>query len=497
MTTSANTDHTLLQKAAEFYAQGNIAQAGALANQVFAKNPDDPQALYILGMVSNALGRDELAATLIGKAIAIQPDQPYFYFHLASIRQGQGKLAEAEAAYLNALRLKPDFAEVYLNLGTIRFGQGMAAAAKREFDIALHWDPKNSTALYNLAVLAQQEGEHIQALVFLQKALKYNPESANVHMARAFSLLMTEQFQDGWQEYEWRWRLANLSPRICPKPRWQPGVSPAGKILYIYTEQGFGDAIMFGRYLPLLQEMGGKIHLECKPELLRLFQDAHMADQVVARQPGDENPPPFDYDLHLPLLSLPQFFTTSTQSIPARIPYLKVAPERVAYWRERLGRGGSLKVGLSWSGNPEASANHGRACKLEDLLPMTRITGVRFFSVQKGHPAEELLSLTYPHGIENLELELTDFAETAALMVNLDLLISTDTAVVHLAGALGVPVWTLLHTSAEWRWLQHREDSPWYPSMRLFRQKSPGNWAELVERVQTALMQKVETLTPN
>ncbi|HIJ84530.1 MAG: TPR REGION protein [Magnetococcales bacterium] len=486
---SKDEHHNLLQQASEFYSQGNLAKAGALANQVYGREPDNHQALYILAMIANATGRDTLAVTLLQQAISIHSRHPYYHFHLGSILQGQDRLERAKEAYRAALELKPDFGEAHLNLGNILFAEGDFQGAKKNFLTATICNPKHTQAYYNLAILAQEGGDHAEALIFIDQSLRCQPDYPQAHMAKAFSLLMLERFAEGWQEYEWRWRMENLSPRICPKPRWQ-GESIQGLSIYVYTEQGFGDAIMAGRYLKLLKSQGAKVHFECKPELYSLFANADLADKLHARHPGDTEPPPFDYDLHLPILSLPGFFTQSIADIPKEIPYLKGDPLRIEHWRTRLDSGNNLKVGLNWSGNPQAAANRFRACTLQDLYPLTEIPGIRFYSLQKDSPAEQLRFVDKAGRIEDLSLDLVDFSETAAVLSNLDLLISTDTAVVHLAGALGTPVWTLLHTASEWRWLARRQDSPWYPGMRLFRQKTPKDWAPVVENVAQELQKR-------
>lgn len=476
----------LIRQASDYYSQGQLAKAGDLANQVFGHDPENHHALYILAMVANATGHDSLAASLLQRAITYYPNHPYYHFHLGSILQGQNRLERAKEVFQDALKLKPDFCEVHLNLGNLLFAEGLVREARESFMRAIAANPDHATPFFNLGVLAQEEADHEEALKWIGQALRCNPDSAHAHMARAFSLLMLERFREGWQEYEWRWRLDNLSPRVCPKPRWQ-GESLHGRSIYIYTEQGFGDAIMFSRYLKLLKSRGARVHFECKPELYRLFALAGLADELHARHPDDGEPPPFDYDVHLPILSLPGFFTESVAEIPNEIPYLKADPGRVDYWRKRLDTGCGLKVGINWSGNPNATANRNRACTLQDLYPLTKISGIRFFSVQKGSPAEQLRFVDKGGIIEDLAGELDDFAETAAVLCNLDLLVSTDTAIVHLAGAMGLPTWTLLHTSSEWRWLIQREETPWYPGMRLFRQKTPKDWQGVVAEVASEL----------
>ncbi len=486
----------LLNSAMASYNKGDLARAGVLANRVFQMEPANGGASYLLAMVASRHGRLELAVKFFRNAIRLKPGQPYFHFHLAEALVRMEQMVEAENHYMTAIRFQPGFAAAHVNLGNLRFNQGRHLEAVGCYEQAVHLDPGQTVALYNLGVISQEYGKHEQALEFFQQALTTTPDSAKLHTARAFSLLMLERFEEGWREYAWRWKMDDMSPRVCPAPRWQ-GDDIAGKRLYVYTEQGFGDALMFSRYLPELRQRGVTVLLECKPELLRLFRDSGLADRVVARKPGDDSPPPFDYDRHLPLLDLPALFNTTLATIPKTIPYLHPDPALMEKWSQRLGSRRQsppeLRVGISWSGNPEAAANRNRACTLADLRPLLSVPGVVFYSVQKGPPARELTGLADNPGIENLDPELTDFAESAALLCNLDLLISTDTAVVHLAGALGVETWTLLHTASEWRWLMSRTDSPWYPGMRLFRQSRPGDWRGVVETVATALKIRAAT----
>ncbi len=480
----------ILNRAMVSFQEGDLATAGVLAGQVFQVEPGNGGASFLLAMAASHSNRMEFAAKFFKNAIRLKPGQPLYHFHLAETLARLEKKTEAENHYMTAIRFKPSFAAAHVNLGNLRFGQGRHLEAVGCYEQAVHLDAKQTIALYNLAIISQEYGEHERALVFLQQALTVTPEAAKLHTAMAFSLLMLERFDEGWSEYGWRWKMPGMSPRICPAPRWD-GSSIKGLRLYVYTEQGFGDALMFCRYLPLVRQQGGVVLLECKPELLKLFQGADLADQVVARMPGDEGPPPFEYDRHLPLLDLPRIFKTTVATIPGPVPYLRPDPILVEKWSQRLGvrqqSPPKLRVGLSWSGNPEATANRNRACTFQDLLPLLSVPGVIFYSVQKGPPAQELTGLVDNPGIENLDSELSDFAESAALLANLDLLISTDTAVVHLGGALAVETWTLLHTASEWRWLRHRSDSPWYPGMRLFRQDRPGNWQGLVQTLVAAL----------
>lgn len=471
--------------------QKDHVQVTNLVRQILAQEPDNADALYLLGMSAQALHRLDMAENLLTKAIARNPNQPYYHYNLSTILTTLGRHQEAKQSLMMAIQLKPDLAEAHINLGNLLFAQGDRRAAVEYYLNAVQSNPNLAIGYYNLGVIFQEYGEHVAALEQFDLALRCAPQEATAHMGRAASLLKTGHFVEGWEEYEWRFRLSNHQPRICPVPRWD-GSSPQGQRIYVYTEQGFGDALMFARYAPLIRSMGGVVYLECRPELHRLFASSSLADRVEPRDMDNGDPPPFDYDRHIPLMSLPHLLGTTLATIPASIPYLTPDPQRVTAWEKRLGTRQRLRVGLSWSGNPAASVNQERACTLQDLLPLTLIPDVTFYSLQKGPPAAQLTPEWCRHyEIETLEAELTDFTETAAALLNLDLLISTDTAIVHLAGGLGIPVWTILHTAAEWRWLESDTKSPWYPSMQLFRQQNPGDWSEVINRVRTTLANKV------
>ncbi|MBF0613882.1 MAG: tetratricopeptide repeat protein [Magnetococcales bacterium] len=479
---------TLLQQALAAYQRRDAVQVTACIRQVLAMDPDNADGYYLLGLNAALLERPEMARTLLDKAIARNPRQPYYHFNLSSVLSDLNQPELAEQSLLTAMALKPDLAEAHINLANLRMHRGELQLARDGYQHGLQLDPNQIVGHYNLGVIFQESGDHQAALTQFDRALQLDLTYAPAHMGRAASLLKTGRFMEGWPEYEWRFRLPNMAPRICPVPRWD-GSAPVGQRLYLYTEQGFGDAMMFVRFAPLVRALGATVLLECRPELLTLFAASDLADQVTARARDDQQPPPFAYDLHLPLMSLPAVLGITLDNLPASTPYFTPPAARVAAWAARLGPKKGLRVALSWSGNPATPGHRDRSCTLHDLLPITTLPGITFYSIQKGIPATQLTAeLQQRHAIIPLETDLTDFTETAAALLHMDLLISTDTAVVHLAGGLNRPVWTLLHHANEWRWLEaHHETSPWYPSMRLFRQTTPGNWNSVITPVRTLL----------
>jgi hypothetical protein len=293
-------------------------------------------------------------------------------------------------------------------------------------------------------------------------------------------LLLRGELREGFEKYESRWRLETLPPRGFPAPLWN-GEDLSGRTILLHAEQGYGDTIQCLRYVPQVAARGGWVVLEVPKELLGLARRLPEVGQLLAR--GDALP---RFDLQCPLFSLPRAFATTIETIPAQVPYLSAEPEAIARWRIRLGERPGLKVGLAWAGSPQHRNDARRSIAIETLLPLLRLEGVRWFSLQVGERAADLARL--PGGlVTDLSPDLIDFAETAAVIGNLDLVIAVDTASAHLAGALGRPAWVLLRARPDWRWLLEREDSPWYPSLRLFRQHRPGDWEEVVRRVAAAL----------
>jgi tetratricopeptide (TPR) repeat protein len=327
------------------------------------------------------------------------------------------------------------------------------------------------TALRDLGRLDDAEAAY-------RRAIASKPEVGSSHWNLALLLLLRGRMEQGWKEYEWRravkesgWqRLGEHHPSLA-QPRWD-GSAAAGKRLYIYSEQGFGDTIQFVRYLPMVQRTGARIILGCQTALVQLLQHLEGVEQCL---PFSQPPPPFD--AHCPLMSLPLVFGTTLQTIPADVPYLKADAGKLEKWKERLGGGTERKIGLAWAGRRVPDPR--RSIPSSQLAWLSDAANVRWISLQKDRADGPPPGMA----INDWTAELADFSETAALIGNLDLVITIDTAVAHLAGAMGKPVWMLLPFNPNWRWMLDRSDSPWYPTMRLFRQEKRGDWNGPVERI--------------
>ena len=338
-------------------------------------------------------------------------------------------------------------------------------------------------------MLCRDQGNLDEALASYREALRLKPDYADAHFNRSLPLLVQGRFEEGWAEYEWRWRsevfLVQGHARPALAKREWDGSPLQGRTILLHVEQGLGDTIQFARYASLLKQQGaGQVLLACPPELQRLMRRCRDIDQIVTETPFP------DFDVGVFLLSLPHLLgTTSIERIPADIPYIDCDPEWVESWEARLasleGQRPALRVGIAWQGNPGHKTDRWRSVALEQFAPLAELPGVRLVSLQKGLGREQLDKL--PGLAIDLGAELTDLADTAAVVSCLDLVITVDTALAHLAGAMGKPVWVILPVVPDWRWLLQREDSPWYPSMRLFRQAARGQWNEVFGRIKTML----------
>ena len=386
--------------------------------------------------------------------------------------------------YRRALALNPVDADVQTNRGVALHRLGRYEEACAAFDAALDLAPGSVDAYYNLGCALGDLGRHAQAVEQFAHATAREPDHASAHWNSSSSLLALGRFKEGWAEYEWRFQspsvLDQIGRRRFDAPRWDGSPLGGGRV-FIHCEQGVGDVIQMARYLPRIVERGGLPVLECQPELVRLLAASFdgIAEVVARREDGTVSAV---HDCYLPVMSLPGLFDTSLETIPQTIPYISAPTELAEDWAARLA-GDGLAVGLVWAGRPSHRNDRRRSCRLADFAPLGGVPGVRFFALQKGDAADQAERPPDSLAIEPLDSELDDFADTAGAVANLDLVISVDTAVVHLAGAMGRPVWTLLAQAADWRWMVEREDSPWYPTMRLVRQKNALGWPELMARL--------------
>lgn len=469
-----------IQLAIKHQRAGRLTEAERVCQQILAVQPRCADALNLLGVMACLGGRNDVAVDLIGRAIAINPAVAVYHTNLGSVLRGMGRAREAIAEFREALRRGPERSEFYSNLGCALRGEGQLDEAIAALEAALRLNPNQAEVYSNLGNALLELGRLEEAMRAYKSGAAINPRHAEVQFNLAMCLLLQGDMASGWPLYEWRLKSPdrNRQEQQIDRPRWT-GEPLAGKRILLRAEQGLGDTIHFLRYAGLVAGRGAAVIVQCQPELIGLLRQLPAVTQWVSTE---EVLPPFD--LHCPLLSLPLAFGTTLSSIPLQDPALHAADDRVAFWRARLADDSSeLKAGLVWAGNPSHKNDRNRSIPLSLLVPLANVPRVRLFSLQKGSAAEQIRSCALNQNIADYSDELVDFSDTAALIENLDLIITVDTAVAHLAGAMGKPVWLLLPFAPDWRWLLERSDSPWYPSMRLFRQSRPGDWSGVVERV--------------
>jgi tetratricopeptide (TPR) repeat protein len=464
-------------------------EAAFHARKAIELDPALAEAYYVLGIALYEQGNLDEAILNWDQALQIKEGFTVVYYNLGIAYYKKDQLDQAQDYCLKAVELNPELAEAHYNLGLVYFQKGEHKEAIRSWQRTLQIDSGYLDAYNNMGSAFQENHDLPRALKCFQKAIEIEPEFQEAHWNHALCLLLSGDFEQGWKEYQWRFRIPTLNlNRKFPQPTWA-GEPLSGKRLLIYSEQGYGDTFQFIRYLPLVVQRVGKVILECPKDLLSILCTLEGIEQLVAYQ----DPLP-DFDVQCPLLNLPDIFKTQLATIPNRIPYLAPDPILVRKWKDRLDHGpGGLKVGLVWAGRPTHRNNKRRSMRLENLLPLFHIPDVIFFSLQKGEAVDQIPQLPGNVPVIDLSQDLTDFSETAALIENLDLVLSVDTAVAHLAGALGKPVWTLLPYAPDWRWLLDCEDSPWYPTMRLFRQPTPGDWDSVIKNVKKKVEHIKET----
>jgi Tfp pilus assembly protein PilF len=454
---------------------GRLDEAIGCYRKALALRPDLVASLDNLGGALHSQGKLDEAQACYERALALRPDRVESLIGLGLVLRAQGRLEEAVARYERALALSPDHPDAHNNLGIALVDLGRQEDAITHHDRALALQPGRAELHYNLGSVLQRQGLYAEALTCYGRALALKPDYGQAHLNRSLALLLTGEFDEGWQEYEWRFAVARYD-RNFDQPLWS-GEPLGGRSILIHAEQGFGDALQFVRYVPAVAERGGNVVLEVPAPLVSLARTVAGASEVVAA--GDPLP---TFDCHCPLLSLPRVFKTNLATIPNAVPYVVIPASASAAWAERIPTTPGLRVGVVWAGTTVG------AIDLRLLKPLWDVDGVSWFSLQVGDRSGDVSSLA---GVKITDLSpwLTDFAETAAAVCRLDLVISVDTSVPHLAGALGRPTWLLLRYPPEWRWLLEREDSPWYPTARLFRQRKDGDWPEVAREVAAALAQ--------
>lgn len=510
--------HEAMEHAARCEVEGRLERAEQIYRRILH---DAPHLIEPWQRLAALLHRERRLAEAIDcqqRLVELNPDSAAAHNNLGAVLLDQGSLDAATASFQHAVRLKPDLAEAHSNLADALARQGQPVAAEAEYLEAIRLQPHLVGAHYNLGVLLQAadrwdesiasyqrtiaaQPDHVEALTNLgvtlieclrlceaadcfERALRLRPGDPTALESRGIVRLKRGDYTNGWPDMEARWQRKGLKARVWNRPEWQ-GEDVAGRAVLAYAEQGLGDTLQFVRYARLLRERGARTVVECQAPLALLLSGCPGVDQVVAQ--GSPLP---DYDFQIPLVSLPRVFQSTLDNVPSE-PYLAPQPDLAAHWRQELQTLGGFRIGIAWQGNPSYRYDKWRSIPLREFQPLAEVANARLVSLQKGAGSEQLAALGGAFPVLDLAARLDEttgpFLDTAAAMTVLDLVVTSDSAVAHLAGALGVPVWLALPHASDWRWLLDRYDSPWYPSMRLFRQHRPGDWASVFRRMATAL----------
>lgn len=516
---------TVLKKAvnsaSDYFNNGQFSEAETVLTEVLKIEPKQPDALHLQGILAFERKAYAEAEKIIAEALTYQPDFPPAHYNRGNALRELGRREEAVVSYLTAIEQAPHFAAAICNLGLTYALLDQPENAFLFLQKALALEPKDTAALTNMGNLFRAQGNSEEALTYYKRALTYAPnyavghnnlgnalrdlgqtsaaitafeqaisiapDLAEAHNNLGLACLLTGDFTRGWFEYQWRFHLPSrpMPLHTYKQPLWDGRPFP-NKTLYIYPEQGFGDVIQFSRYVPMAAELGGRIIFRIPPKLEGLLTTLNGVDQFIL----ETDPLIPDFDFHIPLLELPRLLKTEQHTIPGQTPYLKPDSALIKKWATRMNGGSGKRIGLVWAGQPQHENDRNRSMDPHLFLPLTQLDGVSLYSLQMGH--NDQAKKSFGQAIHDLAPQIKTFSDTAAAIKNLDLVISVDTSAAHLAGAMNAPIWTLLPYMPDWRWQLDRDDSPWYPSMRLFRQPCRQDWESVINRVTTTLISAPE-----
>jgi Flp pilus assembly protein TadD len=472
------TEREQVQIALDHHKAGRFAEAEATYRQILAVNPNEANALNLLGSLAAQLGRYDEALDLMNKAVTLGPSHAQFHANIGAVYQKLNRYEEAIKSLRTAVALNPNLPAAHQNIGNAWLSVSDLKNAEIAFQKAIALVPRWDAAHNDLGRVYRHLGKLNQAESQFKLACTINPNYAEANWNLSLLDLLRGNFESGWRGFEWRAKCPGVAlRRELLEPRWS-GEDIGGKTILLHAEQGFGDTFQFIRYAPLVAQRGAKVIVESQPDLVNVLKSVPGITEIIPF--GEPHPP---YDVHIPLMSLPLLFGTTLESIPANIPYITARPDRVSDWSIRLGATDRRRVGLAWFGRSTHADDRRRSILLELFAPFADIKSAEFVSLQTA-PASSIPSGLNLH---DFSAELRDFQDTAALIANLDLIISVDTSVAHLAGAMNKPVWLLLPFIPDWRWLLDRNDTPWYPSMKLYRQMSIGDWGRVIAKIADAL----------
>ncbi len=464
--------------------QGRLDEAAAHYQQALALRPDCAEACNSLGTICWHQRKFEQAIARFKQAIALRPDFAETHINLGNALRERGQLELAVAHLERAIALRPDYAEAYFGLGVTLWHQGKLDLAVARFEQAIALKPDYVEAYNHLGATLREQFKLSEARQAFERLEAIQPDSPSAQLGLATCHLFQEDYERGWPAYEARLRMPG-APSPPDLPRWT-GEPLEGRSLLLIAEQGLGDTIQFVRYARSLKQRGARVVLAVQPALGRLMASQPNLDELFLLGSSEQLP---RCDFYLPLLSAPGTLGTSASTIPAEVPYLWADPKLTDQWRQELSEVEGFKIGIVWQGSRSFVLDRWRSIALSEFAPLANLPGVRLVSLQRGFGSEQVAQVDFP--VLNFSSRLDDaagpFMDTAAVIRNLDLVVTPDTAIAHLAGALGAPVWVTLPFSSEWRWLRDRDDSPWYPTMRLFRQTTFGQRSDVFQRIAEAV----------
>jgi len=509
---------SLLKRAVAAHEEGNLLQAELFYSQILEESPGHAAAHNLLGVLKFKRGDVDEAFAHFDSALQVQPSFADAFNSRGNAFRDLGRNDEALRSFESGLKVAPGNSDLLYNRGILLQQFGRHAEAAADLRKALVADPSDPDVLCDLAVSLRAFGEDDEALELLRRALRKKPDhaqalsnsgnallalgrtaaaieshhaavavdpgNADIRLNLAIAELSAGDWQSGWRNYAWRHGAKQFHGRFrdFSQPLWQGDFALSGRTILLHAEQGFGDTIMFARYAPRVSALGATVILDVQPRLKRLFEGFEGVAQVIAS--GETLP---EFDCQCPLPGLPLAFATTPATVPGGFPYLSATAAAREKWRKRLSGGKALRVGIVWSGSREYAKDRARSSALRDLLPIFAVSGAHFISLQKDVDAEDAALLS-SFGVDNTGPEQEDFYDAAGLVAEMDLVISVDTAIAHLAGAMAKNVWLMLAFAPDWRWMRERESSPWYPATRLFRQeKRTEGWTNAVRRIAEAL----------
>ncbi|MGP0063205.1 MAG: tetratricopeptide repeat protein [Isosphaeraceae bacterium] len=491
---------TYYKQATALLTRGVYAESEKYLREALRVCPEHAGAWNNLGTAVWQQGRVEEAETCYRRGLSLEPEDHGILNNLGNALWQQGKPDEAVPYYRQALASCPDTPETLMNLGVALSDVGKFDEAMDRIRDSLRLRPDSPEAIDNLGMTLARQGRWDEAMACYEQALRLHPDFPEARRNRAYAWLARGDYERGWPEYEWRLRCRNHVGLTANRPRWN-GEDLAGRTILLHAEQGFGDTLQFIRFATMVQDRGGRVMVWCPNPLIRLVAGCPGVDHVLT--PSEPLP---DFQVHCPLMSLPAVLGTRMDTLPNGVPYLSADTETTERWRpivercvsgtnhgetaHKTGPSRVLKIGIAWQGNPRNRIDRWRSLPLRHFAHLARLPGVRLISLQKGDGTEQIAELAGRFPVAEFHdasagdgLHRRDFLDTAAIMRHLDLVVTLESAVAHLAGALGVRVWVALAAVADWRWLMDRDDSPWYPTMTLFRQSEPGDWDGVFRRI--------------